>query len=551
MSHEVTPADIVIKTTALFTAESLEPEAGCVAVRGNEICAVGAPETVQPLIGPDTEVIDAGDKLVMPGFNDSHMHFSLGSIQKDEDFCCDLMFLPNEKACAEAIKKFADEHPDNPWIYGRGWYAPAWDDPTDPDCRSLDALGIDRPIVLSDFSMHVVWCNTAAMKAVGIDRNTPQPEGGLIRHFENGEPSGFLSEPQATNILLDVVLNKPDLDASLLKSMRRFNKLGVTSIGDMHPLGVTVPGVYDIYDSLAKDGRGTLRISYYPALDAPMSVSHELRARHHGDQVRMAGLKYILDGCPEAYTAYMHEPYLNAPQGEGFRGEPACNQETLDKMVAEADKNGFDVRIHAIGDASATMIIDAVERAEKQNGHKGTRFAIEHTDNLKFEDIARMERLGINAAIQPQHPIGGLGQGVYEGSLGEERMSHMWRYREEIDGGVHLGLGTDWPAVLSIDPIDTIYAAVTRSELDGHPAEGYFRENALTLGEALQAHTLGSAYVEGFEDRLGTLAEGKLADILVLSGNPFEMDPLKLRELEVETTIFDGRVVYQKSEEQE
>ena len=137
---------------------------------------------------------------------------------------------------------------------------------------------------------------------------------------------------------------------------------------------------------------------------------------------------------------------------------------------------------------------------------------------------------------------------MYEGSLGEERMSHMWRYREEADGGIHLGLGTDWPAVMSIDPIDTVYAAVTRSEFDGHPAAGYFRENALTLGETLQAHTLGSAYVEGFERRLGSLAAGKLADIVILSDNPFEMDPMAIRELEIETTIFDGRIVYRKDE---
>lgn len=546
---DLRPADIVIKTTALFTAETLSPVPGCVAVRGNEICAVGAADKVQPLVGPDTQIIDAGDRLVMPGFNDCHMHYALASLQKDEDFCCDLLFLPSQEACVEAVAKFAEEHPDNPWIYGQGWYSQAWEDPTDPDCRSLDALGIDQPIVLSDFSMHVVWCNTAALKAVGIDRNTPTPEGALIRHFDNGEPNGFLSEPQATNMLLDVVLNKPDLDVSILKSMKRLNALGITAIGDMHPLGVTTPGVYDVYNRLAQEGRGSLRISYYPPLDAPMEENRAWREKHHGDQVRMAGLKYILDGCHEVYTAYMHEPYLNAPEGEGFRGEPACDQETLDRMVMAADENGFDVRIHAIGDASATMIVDAVEKTRAAHGtNKGTRFAIEHTDTLRLEDIERMERLGINVAVQPQHPIGGFPQGFYEGALGEERMAHMWRYRDELDGGLHMGLSTDWPAVMSIDPIDTIYAAVTRSEFDGSPAEGYYRQNALTLGEALQAHTLGSAYIEGFEGRTGSLAEGKLADIIVLSGNPFEMDPMTLRDIEVETTIFDGRVVYRKDE---
>lgn len=544
------PADIVIKSNALFTAETLAPAPGCIAIRGNEICAVGHAERVQKLIGPDTEVIDAGDKLVMPGFNDSHMHFALASLQKDEDFCCDLLFLPSQQACIDAVKDFAEAHPDNEWIYGQGWYSQAWEDPTDPDCRSLDALGIDRPIVLSDFSMHVVWCNTAAMKAVGLDRNTPTPEGCVIRHFDNGEPSGFLAEPQATNILLDVVLNKSDLGVSLEKSMKRLNSLGVTAVGDMHPLGVSTPGVYDIYDQMARDGSGTLRISYYPALDAPIAESQAWREKHHGDQVRMAGLKYILDGCNEAYTAYMHEPYLNAPQGPDFCGEPACDQETLDAMVLQADENGFDVRIHAIGDASATMIIDSVEKARAAHGtNKGTRFEIEHTDNIKPEDIERMRKLGIGAAVQPQHPIGGFGQGFYEVALGEERRANLWRYREELDGGLHLGLGTDWPAVMSIDPIDTIYAAVTRSEFDGNPADGYFRNNALTLGEALQAHTAGSAYVEGFEHRVGTLSVGKLADVVILSGNPFEMDPMDLRSLEVEKTIFDGRVVYCKDTE--
>ena len=157
-----------------------------------------------------------------------------------------------------------------------------------------------------------------------------------------------------------------------------------------------------------------------------------------------------------------------------------------------------------------------------------------------------MGRLGISAAIQPQHPIGGFPQGMYEKALGEERTSHMWRYREALDRGVVLGLGTDWPAVMSINPIDTIYAAVTRSTFEGTPAEGYFRENALTLGEALQAHTLGSAYVEGFDDKIGTLEEGKLADLVVLSCNPFKLDPMRLREVQVDLTMFDGQVVFER-----
>lgn len=537
--------DYIIKTSALFTADELVPRPGAVAVSGEEIVSVGSAEEILSLAGADTQVIDAGDKLVMPGFNDSHMHFSLGSVQTDEDFCVDLLFLPSEQACLDAVKKFADEHPDNPIIYGCGWCAQAWEDQHDPDKRSLDALGINRPICLSDFSMHMAWVNSAALKLGGITAETPDPEGGVIRRFENGEPSGLLCEPPATNRILDIVLNVPDFKGSLLKSMRRLNAMGVTAVGDMHPLGVTCPNVYGTYQELADADESTVRISFYPALDK-LAAGRRERELHAGDRVRCAGLKLIMDGCVEAYTAYMHEPYLDAAEGPDFRGVPSLPQEELDEFVCAADAEGFPIRIHAIGDATATMIIDAYEKAAKANGYKGLRHVIEHTDNLKAEDIVRMNRLGVSAAIQPQHPIGGFGQGMYELALGEERMANMWRYREEVDGGVHLGLGTDWPAVMSLDPVDTIYAAVTRSEFSGEPAEGYFRNNALTLGEALQAHTRGSAYVENFENRVGTLEAGKLADIIVLDCNPFEMDIMDLRSMNVELTMFNGKIVYQR-----
>lgn len=543
-------ADCIITTEALFTANALRPEPGAVAIIGNEIVEVGPWDEVNRLAGPKTEVIDAGSHLVMPGFNDSHMHFALGSIQNDEDFCVDLLFTKSEQECAERVAAFAETHPDNPWIYGWGWTSSAWENLTDPTCASLDALNIERPICLSDFSMHVAWLNSAALKAIGVDADFPDPKGGVIRRDEDGNPTGVLCEPPATNLALDIVLDVPDLKASLRKTMARFASLGITAVSDMFPRGVTCDDVYGTYQEMADEGESTLRISFYPSMEDIDGALRE-RREHHGDAVRCAGTKLLMDGCVEAYTAFMHEPYLDAPNGQAdYCGEFEHEQSELDELVIASDAAGFAPRIHAIGDATATMVIDAYQAAIEANGFKGTRFCIEHTDNLRFSDIVRMNHLGIAAAIQPQHPIGGFPLGMYEVALGEERTSHMWRYREEMDGGVRLGLGTDWPAVMSVDPLDTIYAVVTRSGFEGDPPEGFFRENALTLGEALQAHTVGSAYVEGFESRVGTLEAGKLADIVVLDGNPFTMDLMDLRSLNVALTMFDGRIVYRAEGQQ-
>lgn len=538
-------ADFLLISTAVFTGNELEPTPGAVAVCGNEIMAVGSAESMDELVDIDTIVLDLGDKLVMPGFNDSHLHFALGSVQTDEDFCVNLMPAKSEQECCEAVEQFAKAHPNNPWIYGQGWYSQVWNNPVDPTRHSLDALDIDRPICLSDFSMHVAWLNTKALNLLGITKDTPDPAGGIIRREADGSPNGILCEPPATDLALNVVLDVPDLESSLEKSMKRFNAVGITAVGDMYPRGVMCEDVYGTYQDMADSNRSRIRIAFFPDMEDIARAKAE-RRKHHGDMVRCGGVKLLMDGCVEAYTAFMESPYLNAEQGPAYRGEAEKSQEELNEIVANAVAAGFAPRIHAIGDGAAHMIVNAYEEAVAKCGRKGTRFVVEHTDNLLAEDIPRMNRLGISAAIQPQHPIGGLGQGMYELALGEERTSHMWRYREEIDGGVCLGLGTDWPAVMSINPIDTIYAAVTRSEFNGEPAEGYFRNNAISLGEALQAHTRGAAWVEGFEDRIGTLEEGKLADIVVLSCNPFDLDPMDLRSVKVVMTMFDGAIVYKK-----
>lgn len=535
-------ADYLLRSSAVFTGNELEPFAGSVAIRGNEIIAVGDEEEVGSVCGGSTRIVECGDRLIMPGFIDAHMHFPLASVQNDPDFCIFLMDTKSEEECVERVRAFAESHPGDGWIYGCGWYSQVWDNPVDPTKESLDALGLDRPVCLSDFSMHCAWCNSVALDLVGLTPDTPQPEGGVIRHDADGNLTGLLDEPPATDYVLNRVLDVPDLKASLKKSLRRFAQLGITGIGDMFPRGVTCNNVYETYQELADEGDLTMRIAFFPDLE-DIAEAKRLRSEYHSDFVRCGGVKIILDGCIEAHTAYMKEPYLDTDD-PSFVSEPSVSPEHLKALVRQADAAGLPVRVHAIGNATASLALDAFVEAIEANGFKGLRHAIEHTDTLCFEDIARMNRLGIAAAVQPQHPIGGLGLGIFEASIGPDLTAKMWRYREELDGGVHLGFSTDWPAVMSINPLDTIYAAVTRCEFDGTPEGGYFPEMAVTLGEALQCHTQGSAYVDGMESCVGTLEPGKLADLIVLDRNLFACDPLEVRKAQIELTMVDGAVVY-------
>ncbi len=539
-------ADTILLSSAVFTANTLEPMAGGVAVAGDRIIAVGSKDTVMAYAGDETKVMDFGDKLVMPGFNDSHMHFPRGSAFSDEMTCINLLDVKSAQECADAVAEFDKKYPGTGWVFGWGWYQDVFTDPTPPTRQMLDATGVDRPICLTDFSMHIVWVNTKALETVGVDENTPVPMGCELQKDENGQLTGIGNEVPVTDWFGVPALTIADLPGLFKRSMTRLNQIGITAVGDMYPYGISNENIYETYGELEQNDELSLRISFFPSGNDAEAAA-EWRAQYHSDKLRCAGVKLILDGIVEERTAFMKEPYLGAPEGDSHCGEPNYTQEELNRLVSAADAAGLPARIHAIGDGSAHMIVRAVEQAEAEHGSKGMRFGIEHTDNLDIEDIKAMHRLGIGAAVQPIHAIGGLPLGIYEDMIGPGRTSHMWRYRDLVDNDVHMGLGTDWPACLSIRPLDTIYAAVTRSDLENTHPEGYYKQNAITLGEALQAHTLGSAYMEGFDNQIGSLATGKFADIVVIDRNLFAIDPHEIHDAQVELTMFNGKVVYQKN----
>ncbi|WEV36192.1 amidohydrolase [Lactobacillus sp. ESL0677] len=536
-------ADYILKGTAIFTGNDDEPKSGCVLIKGNRILKVVPLERMTGYVDENTTVINCGDHLIMPGFNDSHMHISLGSVQNDPDFCIQMMDCKSEEECVQMVKDFAASHPDNPWIYGTGWYSEVWDNPHTPSKKSLDALNLDRPICLNSFDLHSVWCNQVALDKIGITKDTPNPQGGIYGHDDDGELNGILYEPPATKAMMDEVLNVPTLKQSLLKCLKHFRELGMTSVADVYPSGLTNDNIPEIFDELEQSGELTTRISSFPSL-TDVKGALELKKKYHTDKHRVAGLKQVLDGVVEAHTALLSKPYDNDP---GVKGDASLTQDELNKYVLEAQEAGLPVKIHAIGDQASTMALDAYQYAQNKFGKLKLHNSIEHIDMIRQDDIDRLKKLNVMCCVQPQHCTGDFMSGGYLPCIGEERLSHTWPYREILDAGNHLGFGSDFPAVYSVNPMWTIYAAVTRCEPnEGKPDGGYFHEHAVTLAEALRAHTKWSAYAESFEDDLGTLDAGKLADVIVLDRNLFKIDPMDIRYAKVDLTISDGKIVYKK-----
>ncbi|MGE7869822.1 amidohydrolase [Bacillus paramycoides] len=530
----------ILKSNAIFTATGMEPISGAIAVKNNRIVAVGQLDDMNGLCGDSTQVIDCGDKLIMPGFNDAHMHFPHGAVDTDPSFCINLMDCKSEEECVEYVAQFAKENPNKPWIYGVGWSPEVWDKPHIPSKKSLDSLGLDRPIFLNSFDRHSVWCNSIALDRAGITRDTPQPNCGEIGLDENGEPNGILSEFETINPMADMVFSDCDIKPSLLKLLATFRELGITAIADVHP---TIEKAREIYKEMELEGDLTCRVSMFADL-IKIEDSKNLRKRFYSDKVRVGGLKQFLDGVVEIHTAYLTESYADKPN---HYGTPIFTQEEINKHVLNAEQEGFAVKLHTIGDKAVTLALNAYENAQKVLGEKGLHHSVEHIDTINEKDINRMAGLNVLASVQPLHTYFGLVMGGYNAPLGKERLAFSWPYREILDAGAKLALSTDFPAVYSLNPILSIHGAVTRSTpILGETSEGMNTEHTITLHEALIAYTRDAAYAETFESDLGTLEPGKLADIVVLDRNLFDIDPMDIKYAQVDMTIFDGVIVYNR-----
>lgn len=537
-------ADMIIKGNAIFDSVSDKPFAGFVAVKGNRIAAVGKDmESISQYAGDDTKIIDAGDRLVMPGFHDSHTHLILAGMYKTYP---NLGSARSEEEAAVMLKEYYDSQPGDGWVYGFNWYHVFWDKKELPRKETLDRYFPDRPVFLINAEAHGAWVNSLALEIAGVTADTPDPFGGEIARDENGEPTGFLYESAIEYVAAHALIFTEEQEKTFLrKYMADAAELGITGVVDVQPYFGKDLGSLDVYTGMESDGELTVRITAAANLLGDLDEALENSKKYCTEKVRAHMLKQFVDGVITTHTALLLEDYTDAP---GNRGTQLSELEKIDAAVQEGHKRGLWIKIHAIGDRAIRFTIDSYEKAIKTYGANGCRHAIEHVEMVTDSDIERFGQLGLIPSVQPEH-IGLMptweGE-EYRVNIGEERAGRTWSFRNLLESAGVLAIGSDCP-VVDNNPFYAIHRGVTRLHDDGLPEGGWNPTQKLTVADILRGYTLGSAYGIGREDELGTLEEGKFADIAVIDRNLFETEPKDIRGAHVDMTIMDGKVIFERA----
>ena len=529
-------ADTIIINAVVHTMDPAQPVAEAVAIYGNRIVAAGSTNDIRKLAGPNTRTIDAKGRLLLPGFNDAHTHFLSGGFQLSS---VDLRDANSPQEFAARIKAFAEKLPKGRWVTGGDWDHERWPDAKLPTKELIDSFTAETPVFVNRLDGHMALANSLALKLAGVTRETVDPPGGVIVRDKSGEPTGVLKDA-AQNFVWKVV--SPATFEEKLDAARAATnyaaKLGVTSVQDM-----SAGDDVGIYQTLLDRGELKTRIYAVSPLPSWERVARMgVRAHFGSEMLRVGGLKGFADGSLGSTTALFYEPYRDDPSTSGIAGDEMYPEGVMLERVSEADRAGLQVMIHAIGDRANDLILSIYEQVERENGKRDRRFRIEHAQHLRAQDIPRFARDGVIASMQPYHAID---DGRWaEKRIGKERIKTTYAFRSLLDSGATLAFGTDW-TVAPLNPLLSIYAAVTRRTLDGKNPNGWVPEQKITVEEAVRAYTLGSAYAEFQENVKGSITAGKLADIVLLSRDIFKIDPNEIESVKVVMTMVDGRVVFE------
>jgi predicted amidohydrolase YtcJ len=532
------PADLLVINARVWTVDPSKPEAEAVAVTGDRIAAVGARADIERLRGPKTRVIDAAGRFVMPGFDDAHIHLMTGGAQLDS---VDLKDAATPAEFARRIGGRAKAAARGEWVLGGNWDEQPWPGAPLPTRDLVDAVTPDTPVFVSRYDEHMSLANSVALRLAGVTAKTPDPPGGVIVRDAKGNPTGILKDA-AQSYVFKVIppMTSEQRVRTLKRALAHMAALGVTSVQDMGP----DPDDVAVYQALAGRGELTARIRAVPT---EVALARRLEAgpvRNEASPVlEISGAKGFADGSLGSTTAYFFAPYTDAPASHGLLADEMQPLDQMRARLAAIDKAGEQLCIHAIGDRAISMVLDLFVDVRTANGPRDRRPRIEHSQHVAPGDFDRYAALGVIASVQPYHAID---DGKWaERRIGAERAKTTYAFRTFLDHKVRLAFGTDWP-VAPLDPLQSVYAAVTRATLDGKHPGGWVPEQKVTVAEAIEAYTTGAAYAEFKERDKGTLAAGRLADLIVLSGDPFRVAPDAIRDLKVDLTIVGGRVVYER-----
>lgn len=538
-------ADLILKGNAIYDSVGKTPKSGFVAIGGNKIIGIGPLNKMDAFTGPETKIIDAKDKLIMPGFNDNHTHLIMAGMYQ---VCVNLIDGKSEDEVCKMVADFEKEHPSKgDWVIGFGWYHVFWDNKQLPTKQSLDALFPDRPVFLLNAEAHGAWVNSKALEIAGVTKDTPDPFGGSFARDDNGEPTGFLYEEAVAAVTPYVFNFTEEQEKEYLRAyMKSAAEFGITSVTDVQPYFGVDMGNLETYSQLDKKGELSIRVHAAPNLLGDLDDILKLRAKYNSEKVRVDHLKQFLDGVSTTHTALVLEEYTDAPGNTGISLSPL---EAIEKAVPEAHKRGFSVKLHSCGDKSCRYALDYFENAINLYGkNKQCRHAIEHIEMISDADIPRIKELEIIPSMQPEHIAitQTFAENPYPITIGEARANKTWPLKTMLKMAGVIAIGTDCP-VVSNNPFLEIFRAVTRVHNDGKPEGGWNPTEKLTLDEVLTGYTYGSAYAALRENELGTLEVGKFADIIVLDQNLFELDDSwKILDTKVDLTIMDGNVVFKR-----
>ena len=539
----VEPADIIVIHGRVYTENPKQPWAQAVAIHGAKIVAVGDDTAIEKMRGKNTKIIDAGGKLALPAFTDCHIHFLDGSLSLGR---VNLEGAKDASDIQRKLREYASQHPGDDWILGRGWNYAMFGPEALPHKKYLDEIFPNRPVFLEGYDGHTYWANSKALALAGITRETPNPPNGIIvRDPQTGEATGALKE--AAQDLVAKVIPKPTRAEKLLALRAGMKWANENGLARVHSAGGDFE-ILDLYEEMRRRGDLSLRMYVAYFLNPPLLRPQDLdaieaaRKKFHDEWIDAGAVKFMVDGVVESHTAAMLEPYSDDPS---LKGKPFWEPAKYNAAVAELDKRGLQLFTHAIGDYGVRMALDGYENAAQRNHLRDRRSRIEHIETIAAADIPRFGKLGVIGSMQPLHSYPDADTlEVWARNAGPERASRAWSWKSIAEGGGHLAFGSDWP-VVTLNPWEGIQTAVTRQTAEGTPPNGFVPEQRLTVEQAVDGYTVGAAFAGRREKTEGSLEVGKLADLIIISQNIFDINPHKIRATKVVTAIVGGRLVYQ------
>lgn len=528
-------ADMILTSHAVFTGLEEKPRAGAIAVKGNKILAVGSLLEVNAFVGPSTKKMEFEDELIIPGLHDAHIHLMLGSL-----FTNGSVDLSSAKSASEAVslvKAFCQQVQEG-WVIGYGWDHTSWESQEFPHRYLIDQQINDRPVLLFHAEGHYTWVNSRAIELAGITKETESPPAGRIQKDGDGEPTGILIETASSLVTnIGLKMSKEKQEALLDQFLHLAAKNGITSVNDLYASSFEPVQNMDLFKEYDDHDKLTVRIHLYPPLNDNIKKYKELRDQYQSEKLRVVGLKQFIDGVVTGHTAVMLDPYKDKPD---ILGDPVFTEETIKNWVVDADKEGFQIRFHTIGDGAVRMGLDVFEEAQKVNGKRDSRHALEHIEVIDPGDIPRFGQLGVIPSVQPSH-IALMPKESHTTRVKEERFPYLYPSRSLLDSNSNLAFGTDFP-ISPLNPLKEIFYAVTRKDFTGK--EVWNEQEKVTVSDAIKAYTKNSAYGVFRENEIGTLEKGKLADIVVLDKNLFDIDLEGIKDVNVRLTIVDGNIIY-------